>query len=68
MFICSLRMFAELRSYVEPPIVVMKIVQTLLMILHPYHQWAEWSDCKQVTHNNTSNLTSSMHFFHRALL
>lgn len=45
---CSHSMFAELRSYVDPPSVIMKIVQALLMILMPHHTWTSWTDCKQV--------------------
>lgn len=42
------RVFAEMRSYVEPPELVLKIIQALLSILRPEREFDTWKECKQV--------------------
>ena len=42
------RVFAEMRSYVEPPDLVLKIIQALLYILNPDGEFETWKQCKQV--------------------
>ena len=43
------RVFAEMRSYNEPPELVLKIIQALLYILHPDEgEFETWKQCKQV--------------------
>lgn len=42
------RVFAEMRSYIDPPELVLKIVQALLYILHPEGEFDTWKQCKQV--------------------
>ena len=42
------RVFAEMRSYVDPPELVMKIVQALLYILRPEGEFETWKQCRQV--------------------
>ena len=43
------RVFAEMRSYNDPPELVLKIIQALLYILHPDSgEFETWKQCKQV--------------------
>ena len=42
------RVFAEMRSYIDPPEVVLRIVQTLLNILCPQGEFENWKQCKKV--------------------
>ena len=42
------RVFAEMRSYIDPPELVLKIIQALLYILEPDGQFDTWKQCKQV--------------------
>jgi hypothetical protein len=43
------RVFAEMRSYIEPPELVLKIIQALLNILRPEGEYDSWKQCKKVT-------------------
>ena len=40
------RVFAEMRSYIEPPELVLKIIQALLNILRPEGEYDSWKQCK----------------------
>ena len=42
------RVFAEMRSYIEPPELVLKIIQALLNILRPEREYDSWKQCKKV--------------------
>ena len=42
------RVFAEMRSYIEPPELVLKIIQALLNILRPEGEYGNWKECKKV--------------------
>ena len=42
------RVFAEMRSYIDPPELVLKIIQALLYILEPEGDFDTWKQCKQV--------------------
>jgi len=42
------RVFAELRSYVDPPDTILHIVQAVLLILCPGQECETWAHCKQV--------------------
>ena len=42
------RVFAEMRSYIEPPELVLKIIQALLNILRPDGDYDNWKQCKKV--------------------
>jgi len=42
------RVFAELRSYVDPPELVLHVVQALLNLLNPDKNCETWAQCKQV--------------------
>ena len=42
------RVFAEMRSYIEPPELVLKIIQALLNILRPDGDYNNWKQCKKV--------------------
>ena len=42
------RVFAEMRSYIEPPELVLKIIQALLHILRPEGEYNDWKQCKKV--------------------
>lgn len=43
-----LRVFAELRSYVDPPKLVLQVVQALHYLLSPDKECETWMQCKQV--------------------
>ena len=45
------RVFAEMRSYIEPPELVLKIIQALLNILRPEGEYDSWKQCKKVKKN-----------------
>lgn len=42
------RVFAELRSCVDPPDAILHIVQAVLLILCPGQECETWAHCKQV--------------------
>lgn len=44
------RLFAELRSYVDPPEAVLHVIKALLFIIYPREEFGTWADCKQVCH------------------
>ena len=44
------KVFAEMRSYIEPPELVLRIIQALLHILHPEGEFENWKQCKKVHH------------------
>jgi Ca2+-binding EF-hand superfamily protein len=46
MFKLDKKAFAELRSYNEPPDTILKIIQVLVMILHPDANTDTWNKCK----------------------
>ena len=45
------RVFAEMRSYIEPPELVLKVIQALLNILQPEGEYDNWKQCKKVIIN-----------------
>lgn len=45
------RVFAELRSYVEPPELILQVVKALLHLLCPDKDCETWTECKQVRAN-----------------
>ena len=64
------RVFAEMRSYIDPPKLVLKIIQALLYILEPEGQFDTWKQCKQVVccsvfiRVSTSSVFSPVYFKH----
>ncbi len=42
------RVFAEMRSYIDPSPTILYTVQALLYILHPDGEFDTWTNCKQV--------------------
>lgn len=49
------RLFAELRSYVDPPEAVLQVVRALLYIVFPEDEFETWADCKQVHNSSRSS-------------
>ena len=47
-FVCVCRLFAELRSYVEPPPVIKSVLLALLYILYPDKDFDSWTLIKKV--------------------
>jgi hypothetical protein len=42
-------MFAELRSYMDPPHAVLQVIRALLYIMYPEEEFDTWADCKPVS-------------------
>ena len=49
--------YAELKSYKEPPLVVLHIIQAVLAVFYPEKaiegEFNDWNNCKKVTHLTT---------------